>query len=450
MMQLKRTAIYAIEPLILTGLLVLISCRGLYPAITKTEYKFINLPCLTLAEMLTDIFTFAVHMTKLTRQFLGRPLFILLKSLALLFFSGNCGAQETDRISVFAPGFGVEANMICGKVFKHEAKFTLPIPAISTGADINLFWHTYGKKTWEQRLHYPTLGIALTYINYGIDSVYGHCFGLYPNLTVPLITGRNLEWTLRMGDGIGYITRTFSRVNPADTINVAIGSHLNDMLMLMTDIRYRINRHWEVQAGGNITHISNGSFRKPNLGVNMAGGHLGIRYFPVTSAPAHRVQELPPLKGRYLFQVRGGMSLVSANTAGGPLYPVYLATAYVSRRWHNNNKLFAGIDYSYHRNVYAFLHNNRLEAGKEARRSYKSAVLAGNEFMIGRVGVTLQAGVYIKQAYLYAADIYEKIGGSYYFVLKEHGPLKELFLFTYLKTHLSVAELGEMGLGVGF
>ena len=377
--------------------------------------------------------------------------FFILKYLGFLLISISCPAQEVSAGSEpFAPGFGMEANVLAGKVFKHETKFILPIPAISTGLDVDLVWHTYGKKAWQQRRHYPRLGLGFSYINYGIDSIYGRCFGLYPNITFPLISGKKVGWTLRIGDGVSYITKQYSRLNPVDTINVAIGSHINDFLMIITELRYSINQHWDVQAGANITHISNGSFRKPNLGVNMAGAHIGFSYFPVTSKPVPIKRDLQPLSNRYLFQVRGGMSLISSYTPGGPLYPVYLATGYISRGWNSCNKVFAGIDYSYHNNIYAFLRNNELETGHEAQHSWKSAIVAGNEFLIGRVGVLLQVGVYIKQAYIYTADVYEKIGGNYYFVLREHGSIKELFLFTALKTHLNVAELGEMGVGMGF
>lgn len=370
-------------------------------------------------------------------------------SATCLLLSINCFAQDNNTDRHFPPGFGIEANLITGKVFKHEAKFTLPIPDISTGADINLVWHTYGHKPWEQRTHYPRIGLAATYINYGIDSIYGRCIGIYPNIIFPLLTGKKLEWVLRIGDGVGYVTKTYSRVNPVDTINVAIGSSINDLIMIVTDAHYHINPHWNVQAGANITHISNGSVRKPNLGVNMAGVHIGVSYFPVTSHPQRITRELKPLSNRYLFQLRAGASLVSSYTPGGPLYPVYLTTAYISHRWKDMNKVFVGIDYSYHDNVYAFLRNNELERGSEKQHAWKSAILAGNEFMIGRVSIAVQAGVYIRQAYIYNADIYEKVTASYYMVQHEHGPIKELFIYTSLKAHLSVAELGEMGLGIG-
>jgi hypothetical protein len=145
-----------------------------------------------------------------------------------------------------------------------------------------------------------------------------------------------------------------------------------------------------------------------------------------------------------------GIAYVSANAPGGPLYPVYVGTGYVSRRWLSKNKMFAGMDYSYHKDIYSFLRNNGFYPGTEAQHSYKSAVIIGNEFLLGRVGAVLQVGVYIKQAALKQDPYYEKIGGNYYLVKKERGPVKELFLSAFLKTHKIVAEFGEVGIGVGF
>jgi hypothetical protein len=347
-------------------------------------------------------------------------------------------------------GFGIETSVIAGKVFKEDSKFTLPIPALSTGLDIDLVLNTYGKKAWEQRRSYPTIGMGFSYIHYGLDSIYGHCFGMYPNITVPLVRGKNLDWTLRAGDGIGYVTKTYRRSAPVDTINVAIGSHINDFAMFMTDLRYHINRHWDVQAGASATHISDASFHKPNLGINMAGVHIGFRYSPVTSKPARIVRKLEPLKNRWLVQARLSMAYVSSYTPGGPLYPVYIATGYVSRRWWSKNKVFAGLDYAYYESIHAWLRNNQMDVGHERQNSYKSAVFAGNEFLVGRVGIVLQLGYYLQQSAIPVAPVYEKVGGHFYIVQREHGPIKEFFLSAFLKTHGTVAELGEAGIGFGF
>ena len=363
----------------------------------------------------------------------------LLFTVCILFTGYYASAQD---------GFGIELNAFAGKVIKHSVKFKLPVPDLTTGLDINLQQKTCGTKDWHQRRRYPTIGVGLTYTNYGIDSIYGRCFSIYPNLTIPLITGDKMEWTLRVGDGAGYVTRDFSR---KDSINNAIGSHLNDYASFMMDLRYHINIHWDVQLGANFSHISDASYHQPNLGVNLYGAHVGLKYFPGTSCPKRITRDLKPLKNRWLGEFRLTMAFNQSNAPGGPLYPIYLGTAYASKRWKSKNKFMAGLDYSYHSNIYAYLRNNSFVAeGTEYRYSYKAAVFAGNEFLLGRVGVVLQAGYYLHQAFQVQGAVYEKLGGNLYLVQKEHGPVKELFICAFLKTHLSVAELAEFGFGMGF
>ena len=235
-------------------------------------------------------------------------------------------------------------------------------------------------------------------------------------------------------------------------MNNAIGSNVNDYASFMTDIRYHINQHWDVQLGANFSHISDASYHQPNLGINLAGFHVGVKYFPTTSHPMHIVRDLKPLKNRWLFQFRLSMAFDESNAPLGPVYPIYIATGYVSKRWISKNKAFAGLDYSYHTNIYDYLRNNIgfIQPGTEAQHSYKSAVFVGNEFLLGRVGVVLQVGYYLHQAFQTEGIYYEKLGGNLYLVQKEHGPIKELFLCGFLKTHLSVAEFAEFGMGMGF
>jgi len=364
--------------------------------------------------------------------------------VCLLLVCVHSTAQEGNG----RPGFGVDASLLGGKVFKHEKKFTLPIPAFTAGADVNFVWHTWGRKEWEQRRHYPRIGVAVAAVNYGIDSIYGTMAGVYPNITFPLVSGNRLEWTFRLGTGISYVTNRFGRTDRINTVNVAIGAHVNDLIMLKTDLSWFVNKHWSIHAGAFVNHISNGSVRKPNLGINVAGASIGAAYFPNTSRPAIIHRELSPLSPRWLLQARGGMSLVSANTHGGPQYPVYVGTAYVSKRWRAVNKAFAGVDYSYHPGLLAQLRDNGLEP-QGSKQPYKVAVLAGNEFLMGRVGIGVQAGAYLVKGYLQKEDIYEKVSLNYYCVQREHGPLKELFFYISLKAHLNVAEMGELGIGVG-
>jgi hypothetical protein len=347
-------------------------------------------------------------------------------------------------------GVCIAVEPTAGKVWKHEEKFTLPIPRLSTGVDVCVLKQTYGQHDWEQRRNYPVVGVGVNYTNFGIDSIYGQAVALYPCLEIPIIRNDKLALTLRVGDGIGYVTKVYQRTAPVDTINVAISNHVNDFAIVCANLRYRIDEHWDVQIGGHAQHLSNASYQKPNLGINMYGVRVGVRYFLVTSKPKYIHRELQPLCHRWLVQARLGMTMVSAYAPNGPLYPIYVASVYGSRRWHSKNKMFAGLDHSYHGDVYAYLRNNGLATGNETAQSSKSAVFAGNEFLFGRVGIMLQVGAYLKQAYFKKDALYQKVGANLYLVQKEKGPLKEMFLSVFLKTHQTVAEMGELGVGVGF
>jgi hypothetical protein len=347
-------------------------------------------------------------------------------------------------------GFGIEANVMGGRIYKHTKNFKAPVPDFSGAFELNFVQQRYGKKAWEQRRGYPLIGVGITYTDYGIDSIFGKCISIYPNVQIPIVSGKSLEWTIRAGFGLGYATRHYERAPKWDTLNNAIGTHLNNYTVFASDLRYRVNNHWDIQLGVNFSHISNASLRTPNLGINLLGAHVGIRYFPVTSRPEHIVRNLAPLKNRWLAQVRLGISANEAGVPNGPLYPIYIVSAYASKRYRSKNKLFAGLDYSYHKNIYAFLRNNEIEPGREKQLSWKSSIFVGDEFLFGKFGIHLQLGYYLKESYLRLEKFYQKIGCNFYLRQAETGAIKESFLSVHLKTHKTQAEFAEVGLGIGF
>jgi hypothetical protein len=370
----------------------------------------------------------------------------------LIVFVGGIFVMNTAQAQVKErdPGFGIEANLMAGKIVKHSAKFHAPIPPLSTAADVNFTWQTYGKKEWHQRCNFPLIGVGVTYTDYGNDAVLGRCVGVYPNIQIPLYRNPKMEWTLRIGNGLGYVTKKYQDQSPTDTLNNAIGSYLNDFAIFMTDVRLHVNDHWHLQMGANFTHISNAHYRLTNLGINMVGAHVGVQYYPTSCRTKPIIRNLPKLPNRWLLQMRAGIAFTESRAPGSAEVPTYLGSIYASRRWRSKNKMFAGIDYGYHKNVYAFLQWCNLHAGNEAAHSWDGGVFIGNELMIGRLGIVTQAGVYYKQTYLAFDPLYEKIGGNYYLLKREHGPIKEFFLSAMLTTHAIVAEYADFGIGFGF
>ncbi len=364
--------------------------------------------------------------------------------LIFLFPLVGLRAQEKGPF----PGFGIESNIFAGRIVKHSHKFTAPVPTLSTSLDMHFSWQTYGKREWQQRCNYPKIGVGITYTNYGNEKVFGQCVGIYPSIQVPIWHTDKLEWTFRAGNGLGYVTQKYRK--GIDTINTAIGSHLNDFAIFMTDLRYHFDEHWHVQIGGNFTHISNSDYRKPNLGVNMAGVHVGVQYYPGTCNPKHIVRDLPRVRDRWVVNVRGAVSYKEARAAGNPILPTYIGALSVGKRFHGRIKGYIGADYAFHNDVLAFMKNYGIYTGRERAWSWDGTVFAGCEYMVGNLGLIAQVGVYYHQTFLKFVPIVEKIGGHYYVYRRQKGPVKEVFISAMLTTHGIQAEYSEYGVGFGF
>ncbi len=364
--------------------------------------------------------------------------------LVLLSLPYTCAlAQDSNKLS----GYAVEVNPFAAKIIKHNIIFP-PIPALSWGTDINIIRQTTGTKEWQQRRNYPVTGIGITYTDYGLNKVYGRCVGIYPVYQFYIIKGEKLEWTWRFGIGIGYVSQHHERAPSWDTINNLIGSGLNNFTMLSSDLRYHINKHFAVEIGLTATHISNGDFRAPNLGINMAGAHIGVRYSPVTSRPALQKNNLPDLRNRWLLQLRMGMGFTELGNINGPLYPVYLPSVFVSKRYQSKNKLVLGLDYAFYSSVYSFQRNHEIHPGEERKHATEMTVFIGNEFLVGRIGLLLQVGYPFKQADNYLAKYTEKLGYNFYLIKNEKGIVKELTLHSYIKAIRFKAAVIEFGGGI--
>lgn len=346
-------------------------------------------------------------------------------------------------------GFGIESNVMVGKILKHNAKFTGPIPSQSYSVEINLVKKSYGQKDWHQRRGYPQLGLGFYYNNYNLPDIYGQVFGIFPNIQLPLIRSGHFEWTFRAGMGICYDTKPYERLPEPNKENVAIGGHWNNISPFSTDIRWSLNEHWDLQAGLNFSHVSNAAFQQPNLGINMYGAHLGLRYFPVTSRPEKIQRKLLPLSNRWLIQARASIAFIESAPADGPLNPVYMGALFASKRYWSKNKVYAGFDYYYNTAKYAKLKSIEHFQGSEFSHSTQAAAFLGNEFLLGRLGILFQLGYYLHRMDEQNEKIYQKLGGNFYVVQKEKGPVKEVFFSAILKTHMANAELFEMGLGIG-
>ncbi|HRP89423.1 MAG TPA: acyloxyacyl hydrolase [Edaphocola sp.] len=372
------------------------------------------------------------------------------KIKGIFFFFAVLSVPFYSNAQQWLDGKGIEVNYFHSNMMRHSKKITAPLAKNTSTFELSLIQKSRGKKDWQIRRNYPETGIGLFYVDYNNSEIYGKAIGLVPHLRLRLITTQHFSWSVRMGMGICYYSNPYQRVPHQNLQNETIGGYINNLTPMQTDLRWIINKHLEFQAGAHLIHISNGSFRRPNFGINIWGIQTGIRYFPVSNKPQKIKRNLPELKNNFKFYPKVAIAFVEQGQPDGGLSRVYNAGFYTTKRYWNKNKLILGADYTYNTATYSYLKYNELKRGEENKYSSQASIYAGNEFELNRVGIVLQAGVYLHKMYEQEDNCYEKLGANFYAYKNDKGFLKEGIFSVMLKAHKNRAELIELGLSLGF
>ncbi|MCM1076532.1 MAG: acyloxyacyl hydrolase [Bacteroides sp.] len=87
---------------------------------------------------------------------------------------------------------------------------------------------------------------------------------------------RNLTFDYEWNFGASFGWKKYDGIN--NPLNLIVGSPVNAYINLGFMLSYRLGDNWDMVAGVDLTHYSNGNTSLPNPGVNAIGGRLGVRY----------------------------------------------------------------------------------------------------------------------------------------------------------------------------
>ena len=187
--------------------------------------------------------------------------------------------------------------------------------------ELSLQRQTTGAAYWEQKCAYPAYGVTFMYSELANPKYLGRMFGLYPYLDVPLVSWKNNnKICFNIGLGIACGTKPYHRFD--NYKNLAYGSHFNALVHFGLKGNVRIFPKCDLSGGVNFTHISNGTTKEPNFGLNTSNVFLGVNY-QINDASGQKIvnQEETRPKYPYTFQIAlyGGGKDTDWLT-GTPLY----------------------------------------------------------------------------------------------------------------------------------
>jgi len=249
---------------------------------------------------------------------------------------------------------------------------------------------------------------------------------------------------MNIGAGISYTEKVFDPVT--NFKNVAASTHLNALISLRMEGSVRIATPLYLSAGLGYTHASNGSFKRPNAGLNYVTVFAGASYkLQVSGSKLLNNSELEiqmnidskPKTWSYTFYLSGGVK--SYSTIDDSKFAA-LGLSFEASRKHLEFTRFNGtLDIFYDTSDYdSLVKEQEIEVSKI--QTVKSGVTAGYDFLFGRLSAILQAG-----CYLYAKN--QQYGMAYQRIALSYLATDRIKLRIGLKMHLGRADYIELVTG---
>jgi hypothetical protein len=249
-------------------------------------------------------------------------------------------------------------NQIVGLSIAPQVGFLLPHRSTmahlntghSYGGKLSTVFQTNGTKQWHHDFLFPRIESDIFFYDLGNPEILGNAFGVQSGLYLPFFRGKSWSFGSLLGFGIAYITKTYdSEENPKNNV---IGSHFNTIANLGIRVEKQFH-HNSIGVEISMTHLSNGAYKLPNLGINLP--FLGFNYTHFLE-PLHFQKEasskytgLPLKTWAFYTQLIGSFKQVYPT--GGNTYGVVGLTNYAQYRVKTKLIIEGGIDAIYNQSI---------------------------------------------------------------------------------------------------
>ncbi len=372
-------------------------------------------------------------------------IFVAVKRIYFIFIiiSGSLFSQNTKD-------WGIEYRQKLGFLAAHRGTMSHLPQDHAVAGELSFHRVMNGNKIWHHAYRFPSVGATLFGGSVGNNEVLGNYWGAYGFIEFPLVQAKFYELMWKMGSGLGYARKVYDQdLNPN---NVAMSSHINALV----SIGVKSNFHFGMNAitlGLDLTHFSNGSFKVPNLGINLPYLSLGYtRYFlhparkrtnstasleGIRIATLEMVSFLPRKKWFYGFTFTGTVKEIFPTE--GKKYPVFGLTGFARYFGPRKAGFEGGFDVISKQAILGY----KPEIEKSQWDILQLGVFAGFLLPLDQFHFVFGMGAYIKDKYQPEDPVYHRVGMRYYF---KNG----LNAQVQLKTHWARADYVEWGIGYTF
>ena len=329
---------------------------------------------------------------------------------------------------------------------------------------------TDGRELWQQLYNYPTWGFGLYTFDFFNTDELGSPGAFYGFFSAPFVRFKKWSINYSIGSGISFNWKPFDREeNP---YNNAIGSPRNGFVDAGVYFNFQLSKHFDLSTGVTLNHSSNGAARVPNLGINMVGARLSLKYIFKGRPEFIEREEIPKYKKKWEFLMifayshkQMAFDTVGADYISGFIsqdYNIYNFSIGVNRQLNYKLKLGLGMDFSYDGayNSFITVENQQIEPQNGEGTKLVIGIYPSFEWVIHRFSVIMQPGWYIYRAdpsipepteennvvepKRTSSNFYQRIGFKYHI-------LKDMFIgFNVRAYEFDVADYFEWNIGYRF
>jgi hypothetical protein len=298
---------------------------------------------------------------------------------------------------------------------------------------------TIGKKSWQQSNGYPGLGISLLYGSSGSEQYIGHIAALVPYIQFSFLKTRRFYIGFRVGMGAAWVEKIF---NPQTNYkNLIIGSHLNFCANLMPTVGVLVLPRTYLDFGVSLTHISNGSVKLPNYGLNPLSLSAGIRYDlhpPLTMIHS----AISPVNKKWEYYIYLSAAVKESPPLESPVYLVNILSLEVMKNFSHTGRYGGGLSFTYDPSLTTEVDNSPTFKWDGSKSKLEVGTYLTYEYVAGNLSFPVVVGCYLYNNYM-ISPFYEEAGIKYR--ISEHW-----ILGGAVKAYLGHGDFIRWGLGYKF
>ena len=376
-------------------------------------------------------------------------------------------AQNKQTTKTGNDRFSIKAQAFMGMYLCPSGIIEDIAPNAPTGLNFGIEFPSSQQRPWQQYLNNPTVGLGVSYLNFGKD-VMGEGIAMYPYILIDAISSRHANLKIKLASGLVAVNGHYKATINEPIPNRTFGSCINAYLSGGLNLDFPITRNLTINSELGFYHISNGRISEPNKGANVLYGGIGLI---ATMNPEQELEpkRFPDLPYRWSLNITGAAGIQNADLADDRRFFIstfHLGGIYNATNWYG---IGLGADVFYNDAISSETQRLLFCPYHEYTTADKIRVglSLNNELQFGDVTAMVDWGIYLynPSRHYYEVD-HTKYGHDHKLPLfyKSDGPggqenwhyirfgikyriWDNIYLQALAKTHQHICEYIEFGIG---